>query len=522
MSRSKNAKRNILWGCVNKIVFIVFPFISRTILLKVLGEEYLGLNGLFTSILQVLSLSELGFSMAMVYSMYKPIAEGDDDLVCALLNLYRKIYRIIGSLIFVVGLILIPFLENLIKGSYPNDINLVSLYLIYLVNTVVSYWIGAYRASLFVANQRMDIDTNIHTACSILMYLFQISCLILYRNYYAYIIWMPLFTTAKNVLEATLSKKYFPQYRCRGMLPKEIIKKIKREVFALMGHKVGAVVLSASDNIVISAFIGLASVAIYNNYFMLITAVGSILNIIYTSITASVGNSLVKETPEKNFKDFSALTFINMWIIGWFAICFACLFQPFMIIWVGDKYLFPYETVLLFVFYFIVLYARKIVNTYKDAAGMWMADVLKPYVEAGFNLVVNIILVQFMGINGVKISSIIAMGLISLPWEVHVLFKNYFKKKEKVYYFGLVKMLLTMSIAGIITFFVCTILPMYGVIPFIVKVLICTILPNILFLILFSNNKDCKNAMLFLGSKIQMLSPFIHMVVNAIDRIYKN
>lgn len=512
MSRSLNAKRNMLWGCVNKIVFIVFPFISRTALLKILGEEYLGLNGLFSSILQVLSLSELGFSMAMVYSMYKPIAEGDDDLVCALLKLYRKIYRIIGCFIFCAGLVLIPFLEDLIRGSYPEDINLVALYLIYLVNTVVSYWIAAYRASLFVANQRMDVDTNIHTVCSVLMYSLQIGCLLVFRNYYAFIIWMPVFTTIKNIIEAILSKKYFPQYCCRGDLPKDEIQKIKTQIFALMGHKIGAVVLSASDNIVISAFIGLASVAMYNNYFMLITAVGSILNIIYTSITASVGNSIVKETVDKNYNDFSVLTFINMWIIGWFAICFACLFQPFMIIWVGEQSLFPYKTVLLFVIYFIVLYARKIVNTYKDACGMWMADVGKPYVEAFFNLAVNICLVQIIGINGVVISSIIAMGFISLPWEAHVLFKKYFKKKESKYYKELVWMILTMSLGGIVTYLICSVFPMIGVIPFIIKMLICALVPNVLFVLLFSKNKDFVNAMYFLRSQVPLISPVVSIV----------
>lgn len=517
MSRSLNAKRNILCGCINKMVFIVFPFISRTAILKILGEEYLGLNGLFTSILQVLSLSELGFSMAMVYSMYKPIAEGNDDIVCALLNLYRKIYRIIGCIIFGVGLALIPFLENLIKGSYPKDINLVVLYLIYLTNTVISYWIAAYRASLFVANQRMDIDTNIHTVCSILMYTLQIGCLIFFKNYYTFIIWMPIFTTVKNIFEAILSRKYFPQYTCKGSLPKEMIQNIKKEIYALMGHKIGAVVLSASDNIVISAFIGLASVAIYNNYFMLITAVGSILNIIYTSITAGVGNSIVKETVDKNYKDFSMLTFINMWIIGWFAICFACLFQPFMIIWIGEKYLFPYETVLLFVLYFIVLYARKIVSTYKDACGMWMADVLKPYAEAGVNLVVNIILVQFMGINGVIISSIMAMGLISLPWEAYVLFKNYFKKNEKKYYKKIIGMVITMAFAGIMTYILCGMLPMYGIVPFIIKLVICVLAPNLLFIVLFSKNQDFMDAMIFISSKMTVVKPLVNLIEKRIS-----
>lgn len=501
MNRSLNAKRNIFWGLINKTIFVFFPFIIRTAILKILGEQYLGLNGLFSSILQVLSLSELGFSMAMVYSMYKPIAEGDDKTVCALLNLYQRIYRIIGAFILGVGLCLIPFLDNLIEGGYPSDINIISLYLIYLVNTVVSYWIAAYRASLFIANQRNDIDTNISSICSMLMYLLQLTALFVFKNYYAYIIWMPVFTIIKNIIEAILSRRYFPQYYCKGELDSNIIKMIKTQIFALMGHKIGAVVLSATDNIVISSFIGLSVVAMYNNYFTLITAVGSLLNIIYTSITAGVGNSIVKETTEKNLKDFSILSFLNFWIISWFATCFLCLFQPFMRIWVGESLLFSFDTVVLLVLYFIVLYARKIVNTYKDACGMWMADVAKPYVEAFFNLIVNICLVNIIGINGVIISSVMAMGMVSLPWEAHVLFKNYFRKNVLEYYFKLIRMLVCTFISSTVTFFVCSLLSDTGIFIFAIKLFICAILPNILLFILNINNSDFKNSYKFLIDK---------------------
>lgn len=492
ITRSHNAKRNILWGIVNKVVVTVFPFIIRTLLLKVLGEEYLGLSSLFTSILQVLSLSELGFSVAMVYSMYKPIAEDDKDKICALLNLYKSVYRIIGGFIGIVGIILLPFLNHLIEGGYPQNINIYILYLIYLLNTVLSYWLFAYKTALLSAHQRSDIESNILTITNVLMNLVQIGTLILFKNYYLYIIWLPIFTLSKNIITSVIVKKLYPQYICKGRIDKESLKLLKTQLFALMGHKVGAVVRSAADNIIISMNIGLTTVAVYNNYYSLLNAVGSILNILYTSITAGIGNSIIKENVTKNYEDFKMFSFINMWLVGWFSICFSCLFQPFMILWVGEKLLFPTSTMILFVIYFAVMYMRKIVNTYKDASGMWMADVAKPYVEAIFNLLANILLVRIWGINGVLIASILSMALICIPWEAHVLYKDYFKMNEVSYYLSLAKYIIINFVVGCFTYFICFLFSGIGVFSFILKFIVCIFIPNICFFIVYNKYSEFK------------------------------
>ena len=169
-SRTLNAKRNMLASLINRIVSMLLPFVTRTIFIYSLGSLYLGLNSIFSSVLSVLSLAELGVGTAMVYSMYKPIANGDAETVCALLNLYRKIYRIIGAVILVLGLAFTPFLPHIIKGAVPADINLYVLYFINLFSTVVSYFLFAYKNSLLTASQRMDvishIDTGVYTLLS--------------------------------------------------------------------------------------------------------------------------------------------------------------------------------------------------------------------------------------------------------------------------------------------------------------------------------------------------------------------
>ena len=193
-SRTKNGIRNIGSGIINRILLIVFPFITRTILLYSLGSEYLGLNSLFTSILTVLNLAELGFGSALVFSMYKPIAENDKKKICALLSVYKKIFVTIGILIAILGIAITPFIPKIINGDIPTNANIYILYIIYLSNTVVSYIFFAHKRALLIAYQRNDIVTNINSVISILLYCIQTVILLLYHNYYLYILFMPIFS----------------------------------------------------------------------------------------------------------------------------------------------------------------------------------------------------------------------------------------------------------------------------------------------------------------------------------------
>ena len=198
--RTKNAKRNIVYGLLNRFLSLVLPFTNRTVFIYVLGVEYLGLNTLFASILQMLSLAELGIGRAIVYHMYKPIAKNNTDMVCALLCLYRRIYRLIGTTIFFLGIIIMPFLSHLISGNIPDGINLYIVYFVYLINTVISYWFFIYKASIINAMQRADIISNIASATQIFQCLIQICLLYLTHNYYAYLIIMPFATLFNNIL----------------------------------------------------------------------------------------------------------------------------------------------------------------------------------------------------------------------------------------------------------------------------------------------------------------------------------
>ena len=200
LEKFKNAKRNSIWGIIFRIVVIIFPFAIRTIIIKKIGTDYLGLSSLFTSILNLLNLTELGVGTAIVYSMYEPLAKDDDKKICALMNLYKKIYRIIGLIVLIIGLIIIPFIKNLITGQVPNDINIYYLFFIYLANTVLSYWLFAYKVCIIQIHQRVDIATKINILVYILTYSIQIIILISIKNYYLYTLMLPLSTILYNIL----------------------------------------------------------------------------------------------------------------------------------------------------------------------------------------------------------------------------------------------------------------------------------------------------------------------------------
>lgn len=298
-SRTKNATRNIIWGIIYRFTTIALPFVVRTVMIYTLGAEYLGLSSLFTSILNVISLAELGVGVAMVYAMYRPVAENDEETVCALLNLYKKIYRIIGTIVVICGLLVLPFIKTLISGDVPQGINIYLLFIIYLINAAGSYFLFAYQASVLNATQRNDIASKANMVMAIVKNVCQIIVLILWKNYYCYVILLPLTSFAANIITAYMAHKMYPQYVCRGKVNPTLAKEIKGKVLALFAVKITSVIYNSVDSIVISAFLGLIALAKYNNYYYVMSAVVSIATVVFNAIGASIGNSIVLETEQK-------------------------------------------------------------------------------------------------------------------------------------------------------------------------------------------------------------------------------
>lgn len=485
-TRTKNTKQNIIFGFMNKFVFLFFPFVIRTIIIKRLGVDYLGLNSLFASILQVLCLSELGFGSAVVFSLYKPIAEKNSELICAYMLFFRKVYRIIGAIIFMIGLAIIPFIPLLIKGNVPDGINIYILYLIYLFNTSISYFVFGYKNALLNAHQRNDIISNISSVTQIALYFFQIIVLILTNNYYLYLIIMPFCTLMNNLLTGYISHKLYPQYVCKGILDKSAIRELRNQVTGLMIHKLCLVSRNSLDSIFISAFLGLTTAAIYSNYYYIMNTIVGILSVVGNAMLASIGNSIATESQEKNYNDLKKINFIYMQIAGYCTVCLLGLYQPFMELWVGKKNMFDFGTVVLFCLYFYVLKMGDIRGTYSDAAGLWWQNRYRAILESLCNLCLNAILVYFMGINGIILATLISLFFINFIFGSQIIFKFYFTDFTCKEYFLLHSKyaFVTMAIATL-CYLVNSFIHDVNIFAFLIRCLLCVIIPIPLYLVIY-------------------------------------
>ena len=432
----KNVKRNMVANAASSGIKLLFPFLNRTLFLWLLGPAYLGLNGLFTSILGVLMLAELGFGTAVVCSMYKPVADDDRELLCAYLRFYRTIYRWVGAVIFLGGLALLPFLDRLVHGTTPPDIDLHVLYIIHLVNTAASYFLFAYRGVVLGAHHRNDVITNIRTAVSVAQYVAVFLILLVTRNYYHYVIATVVFTVVQNILLVKASRRLFPDIEPRGSLPPELRRRVVSDVKSIFLHKVGGVITNSTDNLVISAFLGLVAVASYGNYYYVVTSVAGLVAVVYSSMTGGFGNKIYTESKEENFRLFMRMNRLSMVVVMFCAAMMTAMYQPFMVVWVKDDPTLMRHalTPVLMVFYFYIMQSRQVLLSFKSAASLWRQDRWKPIVAGAVNLGSNILFVLFLPdaykLDGVIFSTIIGFAFIQIPWESHVVFTAFFGKAE--------------------------------------------------------------------------------------------
>ena len=478
---------------------IIVPFLMRTAMIHFMGVEYLGLNSLFSSILHMLNLAELGVGSAMVFSMYKPIAEDDTERICALMGLYRRYYRIIGLVIGALGLMVLPFVPRLISGELPPELNVYWLYLLNLGATVLTYWLFAYRNCLLQAHQRLDITSIITLISNTVQYALQLAIIIWVKDYYLYVTVLLLSTAANNVLTAVVTKRQFPQYAPRGELERDEVKNINGKIRDLFSGKVGYIVLQYADTIVISAFLGLTVLAIYQNYFFILTAVTTTIEVIAASITAGLGNSFVTETKEKNFRDMLKFTFIFLWMAGVCACCFLGMYQPFMEIWVGEELMLGFSMVVSFALYFIMYVFNKLINVYKDAAGLWHQDRLRPLITAFVNLGLNLLTVREFGLYGVLLSTVASMIFVGIPWQLHNLFTNMFDRSMLRGYLLLIgKYVAAVLVAGVITALVCLQISLSPWVTLLLCALVSATVPNVVFFLMLRGDAQFRPAVQFL------------------------
>lgn len=436
----KNTKRNAIAYFISQCVATVFPFLRKTLFLWVLGSEYLGLNGLFFSILGMLMLSEMGFGEAIVCYMYKPVAEDDNELFCAYLRFFRTVYQLVGAFIFISGLCVMPFLRYFIHGNIPPDVNLYVLYFLFLLKTAIGYFFFAYRGAVFAAHHRGDITTYIGIFTGGTEFL--LSCLVLWltHNYYYYVYVLIGCALLNNVCVMVASRKYYPAMVPRGKLPAQDIKRIISDVKAIFMHKIGAVVSSSFDTLVISSVLGLTSVASFGNYNHIKGAVGSMAGGLCYSMLGGFGNKIYTESKEENFRLLMKAHRLLMCIILWGGAMLLALYQPFMIIWTrkDPTLVRHFLTPLLMVAWFFEMQSRETLRMFKHAAALWQPDKWKSVVASLANLALNLTFIHVFPdeykLDGVILATLLTDVFIQMPWESYAVFTAFFGRAEAVRY----------------------------------------------------------------------------------------
>lgn len=492
MSRVKNTFLNFISKSANTLLFNILKFVSRTVFIKILGSSYLGINGLLTNVLSMLSLAELGIGTAITFSLYKPIAEKNERKIAALMNLYKKIYRVIGIVIFIIGLILMQFLDVLVpnKGDVQN---LELIFILYVLDSSLTYFLS-YKTTLLIADQKEYMLFKSNIFFSIINITIQLIVLIIAKNYIAYLVSGIIITFIQRIyVNYFVTKKYslLNKYK-EEVLQDEDKYTIKKNVKAMLYHKFGDYCINGTDSIIISMFDSIISVGKYSNYFLLFDTVNTVINMLFNSMTSSFGNVIASEDEKTRFSIFKKINFIGFWLYGFSAICFYNLINPFITLWAGEGYLLDMPIVIVLVINNYMLGMRIPLFTVKSAAGLYDEDKFVPIIQSIINLSVSIILISKLGLIGVFIGTFVS-GMVPSLYRPFLVYKYVFKESYISYYIDYVSNIILLIFACIITNFVSDLfITQITIYTFILKMTLCIIIPNIIFMIRFRNTEEFK------------------------------
>ena len=496
MSRIENTSKNFLFTVISTILTSVLGFITRTVFIHEIGITYLGANSLFTNILSMLSLTELGIGTAIAFSLYKPLADDDIETIKSLMSFYKKAYKVIAVVILILGLMLVPFLDILIKD--PGDMKHINfIYLVFLYNTVVSY-LFTYKVTLLSADQKSYIMTNINMIISVVTAIIQLIILISFKNYFIYLIIGALINTVQWFFVNKYIFNRYPYLKDKNIKPlsNNNKKQIQTNVKAMMFHKVGELCINQTDNIVISSFISISAVGLYNNYFMIINIINKFALSFFNAATASLGNLIATENCETQYTVFKRYNFLGFWVFGWSSICLIVLLNPFVEIWLGSDYLIDNLTIILVIINFYLVGMRTTIGNVKMAAGLYSQDQWAPIVQSAINLAVSVYGAIKLGLPGVFLGTVVSSVFVPCWYRPLVVYKYTFKRSCKSYFITYFKYILVIlfcfTSVVMLNYIILNILNISIVFEFIIKCIVCVIVPNLLIISIFYKTDEFK------------------------------
>lgn len=498
-SRTINTLRNLYLGFGYRILFLVLNFILRTIFIQILGAELLGIDGLYTNILQVLSLTELGMKNALNFSLYKPLKEDNKEKIALLIAYFRKLYNYIALTIAIIGLALLPFLNVIVNLEEPIAF-LELYYIIFLARTVFSY-LFYYRVTLVIADQKEYLIRIYSTYTLIVQFILQLIVLLFFENYLLYLIIYAAMQLVSNVYIAHKSSNIYPYLKLyQGELSSTEKTNIVNNIKSLFVYSLGSVLLNKTDTIITSILVGTIWVGLYSNYMMIIEGVKSITQVVFQSIVASIGNLNVnivdgkKQTEvEKSQNMYMVINFASFWIYGLFSINFFFLFNDFIFIWIGEDFVLSLYTVVPIILNFFMPGMLRSTSIYRDTTGLFSTTKYVYLITSIVNLILSWILGIQFGLTGILYATIISRLLTNFWYEPFILHKRYFDSGVLLYFKNLFKyvssILLVIGVLYVI-FESISITNIYYNFSF--KLFLSVVIPNVIFFILFRNSRELK------------------------------
>lgn len=489
-SRTEYSTRNTTASILARIAAILAGFMTRVVFTHTLSQDYVGINGLFSDILNVLALSELGAETAITYALYKPVSEENLEKQKSLMHMFRNIYLIVAAIVFAGGLLVIPFMGVLIKNQ-PQIEHLIFIYLLYLVNSVLSY-LAVYKRNLIDAHQLSYIGVLYHTLALILQNLLQIFILIKTRNFVLYISAAILCTFLNNLAISRKADQLYPYLKERDVqeLPKQEKRAIYQNIRAMLMHKLGAVIVNNTDNLLLSSLVGIISNSIYSNYFLIIGSIRQVLNQMFQGIAASVGNLGVEEDKARVKKIFEASFFIGQWVFGMATICIFEIIDVFTGFCFGENYVFTRDITFVLCLNFYLTGMRQPSIVFRESLGVFWYDRYRPLAEAAINLIVSIFLGIHIGTAGIFWGTAISIVTASLWMEPYMLYRHCLKSSSVSYF-------IHYGLYALVTFFLwfgvdvlCRNITGSPCVVCIERLVVCLVVTNLIYLLLYHRMRE--------------------------------
>ncbi len=505
--RVEKSVKNVGVSVVSNILNIIINLVAQAIFLKYLGEEYLGLNGLFTNILSILAIAELGIGTAIIYNLYKPIQEQNQKEIRKLIKFYKKSYKIIILVMVVITMVIAPFIPKIAGNVDGISENLYILYALFVIDILISY-VLAYKKSILYADQREYISNLVHIGYLLVMNILQILILMLTQNYILYLIIKIVCRVAENIIVGVIvNKRYsFIKEKEEEELDKSIKQDITKKIKSLFLHKIAGFVVTGTDTILISYFLGgVVTVGYYTNYSLIFSAVTTVFSQIFSSMTASVGNLLVSEKQEKCYDVYQKIQFLNFWLFTFASICIFCLIEGFISIWIGEKYILDKFVLIALTINFFMQGMRRTMMAFKEAAGIFYEDRFVPILEAVINIVASIILIKLYGLAGVFLGTVVSTLIIFLYSYPKFVYQRLFNRKKLEYIKEIFRYLFIAILILCITYLVTKLVMVNNLIlKLMINMVVCIVVPNILMYVIY--RKD------------QRLEYYLNIIKNVIEK----